>query len=247
MKFAVAVFSSLFASAILAVALGSRAGAGPYRQSITATVGQSKLDRQIPDFRTSGRTMMTTIIDIAFEFQLPMGIEYVDREAITRPLYLEFHDQSIRSILRGIIAQGPAYRISFSGEVVQIDSPKSLQDPSNPFNRSIQDFSVTDVDTRNADLTLVCELGKDLGPQTFCGGSIATGQWGPRLITLHLQNSKVYEILDAIVHENGQAIWIVMAPDSKLPQTKAGALWHIYPLRAPFQATVLDKLTNLVP
>jgi hypothetical protein len=191
--------------------------------------------------------MMTTIINIAYAFQLPTGIEYVDREAITRPLYLEFHDQPIRAILSAIIAQFPAYHISFPGEVVLIDSPKSLQDPSNPFNKSIRDFSVAAADTQDASLTLVCELSKELGPQRFCGGSIATGQWGPLRINLQLQKARVYEILNAIVHENGDAIWIVMSPDSKLPQTKAGALWHIYPLRAPFQATVLDKLTNLVP
>jgi hypothetical protein len=245
MKFAVAIFASLLASGIVAATPGSRTKPGP--QSTTARADQGKLDRRIPDFHTSGRTMMTTIIDMAYAFQFPTGIEYVDREATTRPLYLEFHDQSIRAILSAIIAEFPAYRVSFSGEVVQIDSPKSLEDPSNPFNKSIRDFSVAAADTQDANLTLVCELSKELGPQRFCGGSTATGQWGPRRITLHLQNAKVYEILDAIVHENGDAIWIVMAPDSKLPQTQAGALWHIYPLHAPFQATVLDKLTNIVP
>ena len=245
MKFAVAIFASLLASGTPAPTPGSITRPG---QQSTATGGdQSKLDDRIPEFRTSGRTMMATIIDMAYQFQLPTGIEYVDREAITRPLFLEFHDQSIRTILTAIIAQFPAYRVSFPREVVQIYSPKSLENASNPFNRSIREFSVTAAETQDASVTLVCELGKELGPQRFCGGSIAFGQWGALRITLHLQNAKVYEILDAIVRENGDAIWIVMAPDNKLSQTQAGALWHIYPLRAPFQATVLDRLNNLVP
>jgi hypothetical protein len=225
----------------------SRTKPAPPQQSTVADANQNKLDRRISDFRTSGRTMMTTVIDMAYAFQLPTGIEYVDREAITRPLFLEFHDQSVRAILSAIIAQFPAYRVSFPGGVIQIDSPKSLEASSNPFNKSIREFSVADVDTRDADLTLVCELGKELGPQTFCGGSIAVGQWGALKISLHLQNAKVYEILNAIVQENGEALWIVTAPDTELSKTKAGGLWHVYPLHPPFQVTVLNRLTNLVP
>src|SRR6202011_5143005 len=44
-----------------------------------------------------------------------------------------------------------------------------------------------------------------------CGGSLAVGQWDPLRISLHLHNVRVYEILNAIVAQNGRAIWTVTA------------------------------------
>ena len=84
----------------------------------------------------------------------------------------------------------------------------------------------------------------------MCGGSLATGQWGPLKITLHLQNAKVYEALNAIVAENGKAIWtVVVHPDelSKLQfsrPTMHWEPWYVYPLQRPFKADVLERLAH---
>src|SRR5215471_12807105 len=145
---------------------------------------EGKLDKHIDDFKTSGRTLISTVVDLAYEYQLPMGIEYVDRDATTRPLDLELHHESLRGILAAVVAQLPEYRVSFLGEVVQIYSPQAREDSSNMLNKLIRDFSVDTVDTRQADLELACSLSRELKAAAFCGGSIADGQWGLLKITL---------------------------------------------------------------
>jgi hypothetical protein len=115
------------------------------------------------------------------------------------------------------------------------------EDPSNLLNNVIKDFGVSRVDTHEADFQLFCAVGHELGSQA-CGGSIAVGQWGPLKITLHLQNARVYEVLNAIVAENGNAIWTVMVRPDKLSKLRVGGIWYVYPLQQPFKAVVSDTL-----
>lgn len=202
-----------------------------------------KLDKRIDEFKTTGRTLMAVVVDLGYEYQLPMGIEYLDREAATRQLNLEFHDQSLRTILAGVVAEFPEYRVTFSTQVVQIYSPQAREDPSNLFNKVIKDFSIVGADTEDAGLELNCSLSRELGISHFCGGSITNGQWGPVKLTLHLQNAKVYEILDAIIAQNRKALWTVTVPPEGLSTSQTSNLWHIFPLQSPFKETVLDRLT----
>ena len=104
---------------------------------------------------------------------------------------LELHHESLRGILPAVVGQLPEYRVDFSGGVVHIYSPQARRDLPNLLNKSIKDYSVKNVDTRDADLQVLCALSSELDPASLCGGSIATGQWGPLRITLHLQSAKV--------------------------------------------------------
>src|SRR4029077_16336206 len=158
-----------------------------------------KLNRRVEQFDTSGRTLVTSVVDLAYEYELPIGIEYLDPVATARPIDLQFHDESIRGILTAIILQIPEYRVSFSDGLVDIYAPKAREDSSNLLNKVIKNFAVTDLDTHEADLELFCTLSREVEPRGGCGGSIAIGQWGPLKITVHLQNAQVYEIVNAIV------------------------------------------------
>ncbi len=207
---------------------------------------ERKLDTRVERFDTSGRTLIASVVDLAYQYELPTGIEYLDHEATTRPIDLQFHDESVRGILLAIIQEVPEYRVSFSEDIVDIYVPKAREDPSNLFSKIIKNFAVTELDTHLADMELVCELAQELVPLGGCGGSIALGQWGPLKITLHLHNATVREILNAIVAQNGRAVWTVMAPPEKLTKNQFGGLWHIYPLEPPYKAGVLERLSSIV-
>lgn len=203
----------------------------------------AKLDKRV-DFRTSRRTLIQILVGLAYDYQVPMGIEYVNSEAKTQQIDLYFHNEPLRLIIKSIIAQLPQYAVDF-GEAVQIYSPQARRNPSNLLNRSIKEYSAVDADTEEAGLELACSLSRELTPGAFCGGSIAAGQWGPVKVTLHVQNARVYEILDAIVGQNGEAIWVVTTPTERLSKMQVGGLWHIYPLQPPFKTVVLDKLEDV--
>ena len=61
---------------------------------------------------------------------------------------------------------------------------------------------------------------------------------------MHLQNAKVYEVLNGIVAQNGKAIWTVTASPEKLSNLQSGGIWYIYPLQR-FEATVSERLAKM--
>lgn len=213
--------------------------------SARASIFESKLDTRVERFETSGRTLITSVIDLAYQYELPTAIEYVDHDAITRPIDLQFRDESVRGILTAITLQIPEYRVSFSDGLVDVYAPKARENSANLFNKVINDFSVSELDTHRADMQLVCTLARELVPPGGCGGSIAVGQWGSLAITLHLHNATVFEILNAIVAQNGKAVWTVMAPPDKLSKIPFGGLWHVYPLDASYRSGVLERLSSI--
>ncbi len=77
-------------------------------------------------------------------------------------------------------------------------------------------------------------------------GSIALGAWGPKKITLHLRGAKVFEILNAIVAANGDAVWAVRVPPDTLSVLN-GTMWYIYSLDPPWKGIILGDLQALFP
>jgi hypothetical protein len=244
MRYTAALFP-LFACCLMAGPIQPLSQRPSTAQSIRVSSFEEKLDRRVERFDTLGRTLATSVVDLAYEYELPIGIEYLDPVATARPISLQLHSESVRGILVAIIQQAPEYRVSFSDGLVDIYTPKAREDSSNLLNKVIKNFAVTGLDTHEADLELLCTLSREVEPQGGCGGSIATGQWGLLKITVHLQNAKVYEIVNAIVAQNGKAVWTVIAPPDKLSKIPVGGLWHIYPLEPPFESAVLHKLASI--
>ena len=211
-------------------------------ESATASSFEQKLDRRVKQFDTEGRTLVASILDLAFAYELPTAIEYADREATTRPLNLDFRNKSVRWILQAIIEQVPGYSVSFSGGIVDVFAARGREDSSNLLNKVIKDFAVSQVDTHEADSQLFCAVGRELGHN--CVEDIALGLWGPLKITLHLQNARVYEVLNAIVAKNGKAIWTVLVRPDRLSALQNGGIWYVCPLRQLFKAMVSWTLAH---
>lgn len=205
-----------------------------------------KLDAIIPDFEASGRPMAEIAVQMAYRYKLPAAIEHVDREALQKPLHLRLRGQTVRGLLAAIVASVPGYRIDFSQSLVDIYTTAARQDPSNPFNMPILHFDVDGLDTHLADAQLLCDIGRQLHGHSGCGGSVAGGQWGDRKITLHLENKRVYEILNAIVAQNGQALWAPIVQPQYGSQLLTGNFWYVYPLDPTFEGLAMEELQKLL-
>jgi hypothetical protein len=202
---------------------------------------EQKLDQRIGEFDTAGCTFTRCVTALAYCYGLPTAIEYVDHDAAHRPLNLKFHDQTLREVLEALVAQTPEYKIDFGEGIVDVYSPLARADNSNVLNRNIRDYDVKEMETRQADFQLLCAFGNTLGSK-FCGGSLAIGAWEPTRISLHLQNAKAYEVINAIVAQNGRAIWTVTEPPDRMSKIQDGGSWYISPLEQPYEADVLLRL-----
>ncbi len=210
----------------------------------TATL-EAKLDKRLAQFDSSGQALIPILLHLAYQNHLPMGIEYVDRDALARPIRLHASDESIRNILTAAVGQLSEFQISYSQGVVLLYSPSGRKDAENLLNKAIPDFVVTGMDTQAAGAELTCALTRVASPGSGCFASIAKGEWGPLKITLRARNERVREILDDIVVQNGNAVWTVTVPPEKLSALPIVNLWHIYPLQSRFEGEIAARLAGM--
>ena len=201
-----------------------------------------KMRITVPEFQAAGRPMAEVAVSMAYRYKVPMAIEHVDRNALRKPLRLKIKDQSVRRIIAAVVAAVPGYRVDFSQGLVDIYSPAARTDPSNPLNTVISRYDVDGLDTHLADAELLCDIARQLRGRSGCGGSVAGGQWGNRKITLHLRDKRAYEILNAIIAQNGEALWIPMKRPKEGSPLIMGNLWYIYPLDRSFESSALGRL-----
>jgi hypothetical protein len=237
----------------LAVAFAGTLVAGLWGYSINnRSTGQgptsfaSKLDTRVAEFDGSGRSLVAVALDLSYAYHVPLALQYVDRSSTTQPITMHVRNDTLREIFVGIISQFPDYRVSFSEGLVEIYSPSARADSSNLLNTTIRKFTVARRDASHAEMELYCAMVRETRAGDVCGGS--TTSWGAKNITLDMENAKVYRILNAIVSQSGDAVWIVTVPPGKLSElASVGRLWHIYPLEEPFRAAALDALAELHP
>jgi hypothetical protein len=180
-----------------------------------------------------------------YEYRLPASLEYLSWDAAMKPLNARLRNTTVRDALTALAAQLPEYRISFSSGQVDAYSPQARSDPSSMFSVTIRDFSANQADPMRASVDLFGALSVTLHPGWGYGVSYAP-LGGPKKVTLHLQGAKVYEILNAIVAQHGEAIWIVRVPPQRL-STFQGDLWHLYSLDPHWRRVVLDDVQSVFP
>ncbi len=206
---------------------------------------EDKLNKRVGHFDASGRTLVKCLLDLAYEYQLPLALEYVEDKALDQQLVLELRDQTLRGVLLAVVRNASGYQLSIAGGIVDVYAPRARENPANLLNKLIKNFSVSSADTHFADAALFCTLSREIEPSSACVGSIVPGQWGTKQVSVHMQNARVYEILNAIISENGSAIWTVTVPPADLSKTPIVDLWHIYPLQPEFKQLAFERLKGL--
>ncbi len=72
---------------------------------------------------------MQCVLDLAYDYHLPMGLEYVGQNAVRQRLVVKTHNATVRQVLTAVIAGLPEYRLGSSNGVVETYSPKARDDP----------------------------------------------------------------------------------------------------------------------
>ncbi len=222
-------------------ATSSDRGGSTHRTTLT-----EKLQLPVPAFDSGGRPMVDIVLDLAYQYQLPLGLQYADEAAVHRKINVKLQNHDLRNVLSTVISRLPEYKMTVGNGLIQIFSPKGRAEASNLLNTRIPDFEVHAVDTHEASADLACSLARQINPRIACFLSLVPGQWGPLNVTLHMHNAKVHEILDAIVGQNGAAVWTVLAPPDGMASLGKD-LWYIYPLKPSFKQTAIERLKGLFP
>ena len=207
---------------------------------------KSKLNSHIERFDSGGRPLIDSILELAYEYQVPMGLEYLDREAIRRPLAVKLQNKSVREVLAALVGEVPDYRVNFSSGIVEIYSPRARDTPSILLNTMIDKFEVENADAQETSAELFAVLAQKLNPRTAVFQSIAAGSLGSSKVTLRLEKVRIREILNTLVAMNGAAVWVVKVPPERLSKLQ-GDLWYIYSLNPVYKKVILHDLRNIFP
>ena len=239
-----AVWSCAVCTALSLTATGGGTGGHPQSDPRHSLSVSQRLNTRVELFDTAGQTFAQALLGLAYEYKLPMGVEYWSKESTHVPLKLQLRNRSVQEILETLATEQPGYRVSFPGGVVQVYASRGRSDPSNLLNTIIPRFRIMGEDPAAASAQAFEALVHVVSPGTSVIESTAVGS--PLRVSLDLRNARVYEILNAIVAQDGAAVWVVRVPPDKLSVLK-GDLWYLYPLDAAFKEVVLQDVRSLFP
>ena len=206
------------------------------------------LDTTVKDFSLDGKPAVEGLLGLAYEYRLPMGIEYMDVNLVHKPVKVHLRNVTVREAIEMLLKPLREYRVSFSEGLVEVYSPGARRDRSNILNISIEHFEVSRVDALQASTNLQGEIFAKLHPGVGFGGDTPYGQTAPSepRVTLSLDHLKVYEILDAIVAKDGAAMWLVVVPPAGLSFFEWNR-WAIYNFNPVGKDSIIHSLEEVFP
>ena len=214
--------------------------------------GQSldqKLRQNCATYDSDKRTTLEQLIELAQRFQIPMGIEWVDRpdDATAKPIHLR--NVNVAEVISHILNQQAGYRFVVEDALIQVSATGLADDPLNFLNIRFPSYSVKDDSLLEAEYWLRVWIRRSLHPGQNegggHGGASSQTDFNDPTITFSVTNATVREILNKITVAQGNCLWVVHLNPSQLMEgerfyaqelspTGKGVsdfIWEFYPLK----------------
>lgn len=206
---------------------------------------------QKSDFVPSATSPREQLIEVAQHYRIPMGIEWMNQSDSNGPSELT-PQPSVRDMIHSILREIPGYKVEVRHGIVNISCAAFIYDARNFLNIRIADYQANRENLFGAEALLRSNIHRTLHPELYAIGSNGGYGYGvPRddgfdvkNISLSRKNATVREILNDIVEQNGNALWIVDLEPSKtmkdkpfFAQSASGMqvdfIWRTMPLEKP--------------
>jgi hypothetical protein len=238
---------SKFVPVVISVLLGmaSLSTASAHRDGLQTREGAPQiLNSEIQNFDNRGQTFLQTLLQIAGDFGIPMGIEQVTPEAGSRAVVVRLEHGTIADLLKLCVAQLPGYTWTVQDGAIDIFGQKEWADASNLFNLPLRSFIVRDATLNDANDHLR-ELvnsatarhrdgGPLRGPLGMGGDSPGVGALGDKRVSIEIQMTTVRSVLNRIVVLSelcGQrVVWVADSPPGRPSEAKQSGLWKLVPV-----------------
>jgi hypothetical protein len=199
----------------------------------------AKLQTRVHSYQLQANNFIEALTRAASDFQIPMGIEWVNTPAARASVSLTWKDASVREVLQAIVETQPGFEILVGPGVVHVLSPELGPDRENPLKLNVNVFEVHDVPAESASRELREIVKRTIsppGPQQGTGGVAGSGfsNIDDPKISVRLKNVNLEEVLDALALTSARKIWIVTFSDNPgLTPTgfrRTLTLWNNFPL-----------------
>ena len=204
---------------------------------------QHKLKAQVVNFDNQGKSLIPTLLQIASNHHLPMGIERVVREAIEQPITVKLQRGTVAKLLDLCVRQLQGYSWMPQNGTILIYGIKELRQPSNLFNHVIPFFEVQNNTINQADNSLKIKLfiERERPSGGIVSSHIGSTALEDKRLTLKVRNAKVRYILNRLAALHGEVVWIARIAPDKLSQIPQGGLWALLPRDVQNPKVILDQ------
>lgn len=162
-----------------------------------------KLNERVHNYNLGTFTFVGALIRVSSDFQIPMGIEWVNTSAARAELTFAWKEASVGQIIEAIAKTQPGCQVEVANGVVHVIGMREIPDAENFLRLHIKNLRVDN------DLTEIASwrLHSLVAPARHSGFSTAANV-EPR-ISLDLKDCTVEGALDALVLASKRKIWIV--------------------------------------
>ena len=165
-----------------------------------------KLSKRVTNYNLGVFNLVEALIRVSNDFQIPMGIVWVNTPAARAELPFAWKGATVQEIIEGIAQTQLGYQVQIKNGVVHVSPPALVPDRQNFLKLKVEAFEVhAEVEVASWKLhTLVT-------PPRYAGISI--GATGDSKVDVKLKDSTVENILDALVVASNRKIWVVTFAD----------------------------------
>lgn len=206
-----------------------------------------KLHKRIRSYDSKKQSLVENLLDLAFEYQLPTGLEYVSRDMVQRPIPLHVENKSLASLVVSLVAAArDGVKVDLSQGLVDVYNPEARANPKNVLNTVVARFQLKEVGPEFAAFYVAGSLQAIYQPGSAFGGSFPGKPFGRGNLNFDLRNRPAYDILNRICAQSGSYLWAVFVPPADLTKFSPN-MWHLYHLDPAFKDLVRENLEELFP
>jgi hypothetical protein len=176
------------------------------------------------DFIPSDSAVTEQLIEIAQHYQIPMGIEWFDVADKQAHVSVMPQRSTVIELIKSVVKRTPGYTAEIRNEVVLIKHSSFSDQRLNFLNLRLTQFKADKVNVFGAEWLLRVAINRTLHPEAYASASNGGYGYGHNIddnfdvenISYTGRDVRVREVLNAIIKQNGNALWIVEFTPSKL-------------------------------
>jgi len=205
----------------------------------------------VTDYVPKAVAPVDQLVEVAQKFQIPMGIEWVDRGgSTTNDKTTPSGKRSVRKLIEEIVSVSPEHHVEVEDGLVRIYWPSAAVHSFNYLNIRLKNYSVKNGDLFAAEDQLRWAIRFTLEPEKYRNGFAGGYGHGAndifqiRKFTIEDSDVTIREVLNRIALAQGNALWVATIKSADLegdePRwTRNGAdkgdlpliaAWHFLPL-----------------
>jgi hypothetical protein len=210
----------------------------------------AKLQTVVKDFDNQNKSLIPTLLKLAADYHLPIGIERVVRQAVDEPITVRLDEGTLVTVLDLTLNQLPGYAWAAQDGVVVIYGLEELKDPSNFLNQTVASFDVKNETLDHANMRLRNMFFATQNPTgSYAGSYIGTPQLEDRPISLSVRNATLRSTLNRLAAAHGEVAWIVRVTPERLSHkpTPSAGLWQFLPRGIQDTRGIIDLGREVLP